>query len=1203
MLFKGFAETSVAGGPVRRFLLDFDLSVLVPGAPPTVNYLDLDGATPTPDLAVRVTPQTLVAGSTTLELHLEAVDGRAVSDATVSVFLNTDLGPNLDAVGDPFPDPSHWLYIVYRADAGQVMPAWMIVNVSDTSFANDDGEFVADDAGIALRCADVAGPLHVGGGLLEGPATLATAVATTYVDNDYEELPPVDMRWIGTDAPTATLVDLSISTPSLPTFPLECFTVGLGTDHRIPPPEAPTVDLVSTPGDVDTGRHRYKVSHLLANERETKPSAASAPVEITDSSVAGRVQVTIPIGPAAPADDLGVAVTGRRVYRTVASASGDDGEYLRVATIRNNTATVFVDDVADADLGEPPADRLIVHYLSMLSHDLYGTLRVREAGVENRFEALLTRAPTDARINYVTRPPANRPRIRWQANAITEHAEVRLPTLHSGNFTWGEARVDDVPRAFGAHWFNRGAAQSVIEIGRTTRGRALPEAEPIGRAEILLASAERTWRDAPQAVCVELVEKWSTPESFDSARTRVAVRDLRYAKLDIGALERQGRHARTNEGVLLDLVCASPPLLVPIGRTARPGRPLRALVLSQTFDENRLLTRHTSIRAAAVPPETRLDLRATPADAPDGEYFGLALEGRLEHLTMLHLDTPSFFRPAVAADDLRLWVAVPDSGPELDIVRTAAETTLTTAPLVAEISVRRPGGLATGTSTDPDPFRHLKGLLSAPGDVRLRRAVVAFGHADTGTTATTLLDGATAFAPSWQDGRLRYLSGVLRGESRAITDVSADGTSMTTVAFDATPTGGDAYEIEVAAFDGLSFDTALDGVGLTGRVAVSKDLDRFVAARATPQAFLRTAASPTSTDPAPRAITARVYGVRAAGVAADPAGPHTFPLVLHPDRVNLAFRSGIRELDGRFAPAERDLLRARIETLPDEVWVSADPAAQQYELRANLRTGPCVFWMEPGLMRGTDAGSRAGTPAGVGLVEGQIDGLPRRLCVTVMPSDALPEAELEPPWDTPAGPPAGWRVPGLKAEVSEASRIEFLRIVAWSRDHRDDPEQIFWSRTYATFLEFAQEEPPVAPLPPVLTPLWIWLPGEIDPENEKKPENGLGFAITSPNGAALPGVLVTLDLDQHMLTTDRAFTRWDELSGWDLATELQMQDYAGAVTVASTANGVAAGDMGAGPGEWFLRIVDGRPWYVGSGSAYFGNTGIGSPITLPRIFT
>jgi len=71
---KGFAETTIGGAPVRRFLLDLDLSVLVPGAPQVVTYLDLDGTTPSPDLAVRITPQSIDADDTSLEIHLEAAD-------------------------------------------------------------------------------------------------------------------------------------------------------------------------------------------------------------------------------------------------------------------------------------------------------------------------------------------------------------------------------------------------------------------------------------------------------------------------------------------------------------------------------------------------------------------------------------------------------------------------------------------------------------------------------------------------------------------------------------------------------------------------------------------------------------------------------------------------------------------------------------------------------------------------------------------------------------------------------------------------------------------------------------------------------------------------------------------------------------------------------------------------------------------------
>ena len=35
--------------------------------------------------------------------------------------------------------------------------------------------------------------------------------------------------------------------------------------------------------------------------------------------------------------------------------------------------------------------------------------------------------------------------------------------------------------------------------------------------------------------------------------------------------------------------------------------------------------------------------------------------------------------------------------------------------------------------------------------------------------------------------------------------------------------------------------------------------------------------------------------------------------------------------------------------------------------------------------------------------------------------------------------------------------VEFLRLISWSRDDRDDLDKIYWSQTIAAFLEFAQE--------------------------------------------------------------------------------------------------------------------------------------------------
>ena len=219
----------------------------------------------------------------------------------------------------PFPDPSHWVYVAYRADPGQTMPQWLDIDLSQTSFPNPAGLLAADDVGITLRCAEVAGPLHVEGGLLEGVMSPNLATTTTFVDGVYDEQPDVAMHWIGLDAPTATLVDLAISTPTLPTFPLDCFTIGLGTDHRIPAPPAPDVDVDNVVrGAIDSGTHRYKVSYVLANGRETKPSPASVPITIADPSVLQSVDVVLPIGPVPPDTDPGRAVVGRRVYRTVA---------------------------------------------------------------------------------------------------------------------------------------------------------------------------------------------------------------------------------------------------------------------------------------------------------------------------------------------------------------------------------------------------------------------------------------------------------------------------------------------------------------------------------------------------------------------------------------------------------------------------------------------------------------------------------------------------------------------------------------------------------------------------------------------------------------------------------------------------------------------------------------------------------------------
>lgn len=106
-------------------------------------------------------------------------------------------------------------------------------------------------------------------------------------------------------------------------------------------PSAPTATLATTPvaGNVDNGAHRYLVTYVTA-DGETQAGVASAAVTVADKTVNGQVALTgIPLG--------GAAVTSRKLYRTLAGGT----TYALLATIANNTATTYTDNIADSALG------------------------------------------------------------------------------------------------------------------------------------------------------------------------------------------------------------------------------------------------------------------------------------------------------------------------------------------------------------------------------------------------------------------------------------------------------------------------------------------------------------------------------------------------------------------------------------------------------------------------------------------------------------------------------------------------------------------------------------------------------------------------------------------------------------------------------------------------------------------------------------
>lgn len=92
-------------------------------------------------------------------------------------------------------------------------------------------------------------------------------------------------------------------------------------------------------GNVDNGAHRYCATFVTA-AGETQAGTVSAAVTVADKAINGQVALSaIPVG--------GALVTARKLYRTAAGGS----TYLLLATLANNTATTYTDNLADSALG------------------------------------------------------------------------------------------------------------------------------------------------------------------------------------------------------------------------------------------------------------------------------------------------------------------------------------------------------------------------------------------------------------------------------------------------------------------------------------------------------------------------------------------------------------------------------------------------------------------------------------------------------------------------------------------------------------------------------------------------------------------------------------------------------------------------------------------------------------------------------------
>lgn len=129
----------------------------------------------------------------------------------------------------------------------------------------------------------------------------------------------------------------------------------------IAPGSAPTAPGAGAAGGaVPVGAHTYKVTYLYYDFEESNGSPASGVCTIVAPNQTVNL-TAIPVG--------GYGVTARKIYR-----DNNDGLYLHVGTIANNTATVFSDTVAvgvtPTEIPEfnnaPPTFGLIVSWLDKL---------------------------------------------------------------------------------------------------------------------------------------------------------------------------------------------------------------------------------------------------------------------------------------------------------------------------------------------------------------------------------------------------------------------------------------------------------------------------------------------------------------------------------------------------------------------------------------------------------------------------------------------------------------------------------------------------------------------------------------------------------------------------------------------------------------------------------------------------------------------
>lgn len=365
--------------------------------------------------------------------------------------------------------------------------------------------------------------------------------------------------------------------------------------------------------------------------------------------------------------------------------------------------------------------------------------------------------------------------------------------------------------------------------------------------------------------------------------------------------------------------------------------------------------------------------------------------------------------------------------------------------------------------------------------------------------------------------------------------------------------------------ESMSVDAG-EGYGVTGRVALSRELDDLRAVRATPQVFDY---SDTQADGKSERVTttARIYGLQSFEVATGPVYRNgeglnrrgsdiALSAGLDSERPNRGFRIATFGSDEPERPP-RWQSRTRLAEVSDNLNVRMKDGVEpgQSYVSATSESGVLAaegdIWAEPAEI--PHDGPAEGDLVGVGRVEAVIETLPIELTLVGLPFDDAPGETDPSERDGYLESEGEFTSSGQLFEVRGDLRLRDVIQMGWSVSDGDDDR---WARNELACLDIASD-----------TGGQVWIrqneTREVEFENM---DAELNIMIDD-------STRVTLDAYNYVSDTTRSNkpTEWQTFNDdWNAAARLQLDNFAGWIQVVQSASPT---DDEVESGDWWLRSV------------------------------